>query len=112
MPTARAASVMRRAMATRSSAAGRMPRSSMARPTMAAPYFLHRGRIASSFSCSPLVELTMGLPLYTRRPFSSACTLEESSCSGRLVTLCRALTTLGIRAGSSTPGAPTFTSST
>ena len=26
--------------------------------------------------------------------------------------LCRALTTLGIRAGSSTPGAPTFTSST
>ena len=89
-----------------------MPRSSMARPTMAAPYFLHRGRIASSFSCSPLVELTMGLPLYTRRPFSSAFTLEESSCSGRLVTLCRALTTLGIRAGSSTPGAPTFTSST
>ncbi len=54
----------------------------------------------------------MGLPLYTRRPFSSACTLEESSCSGRLTTLCRALTTCGIRAGSSTPGAPTFTSST
>ena len=44
------------AMATRSAALGWMPFSSMARPTMAAPYFLHSGRMAASFSGSPLVE--------------------------------------------------------
>ena len=52
----------------------------------------------------------MGLPLYTRRPRASASTLEESSCKGKLVTLCSALTTCSISTGSSTPGAPTFTS--
>ena len=54
----------------------------------------------------------MGLPLYTRSPRSRAAALEESSCKGRLTTLCRAFTTRSITAGSSTPGTPTFTSRT
>ncbi len=69
-----------------SSAVFGIPFSSIARPTTAAPYFFARGRILSNFSCSPFTELIMAFPFTTRRPASSASTLEESICKGKSVT--------------------------
>ena len=62
--------MIRRAIATRPCQSAGMPFPSMHSPTTAAPYFLHSGRIESRTSLFPLTELTMALPLYTRRPAS------------------------------------------
>ena len=63
MPASSAASRMRRAISTRSSALAGMPLSLRVRPTTAAPYFLHRGSTAASTAGSAFTEFTMGLPL-------------------------------------------------
>ena len=60
---ASAAATIRRATTSRPSTVLGIPPSSSVRPTTAAPYFLHSGRMASRERCSPFTELTIGLPL-------------------------------------------------
>ena len=111
IPQAAASSMMRRAMASLPSALSGMPFSSSGRATRTPPYLAASGRIRSRLSRFPLTELIMGLPLQTRSPLSSTSGLEVSICrgSGQIPWSCR--TTSSMRAGSSTSGSPTLTSS-
>ena len=111
IPSAVARSRIRLAMANRSAAFLGMPFSSSVSPTTAAPYFLTSGRIFCREASSPLTELTMGLPLYTRRAASMTAGMVESSCNGVPPIDCNALTVRIIMPFSSMPGMPTFTSS-
>ena len=86
IPCSNAACKMRCAIVKRSSAVAGIPFWSIASPITAAPYFLTMGSTRASTSGSPLTELTIALPLTTRRPASSASTLDESICSGKSVT--------------------------
>ena len=110
MPWRRQAASIRFAISTRPCQVSGMPSASMVRPTTAAPYRLHRGRIRSSTSGLPFTELTMARPLTARRPASMAAGSEESICKGRSHTLCTAFTTRVIISASLMPGSPTLMS--
>ena len=110
IPSAVARSRMRLAMANRSAAFLGMPFSSRVSPTTAAPYFLTSGRMFCSDASSPLTELTMGLPLYTRSAASMTAGMVESSCKGVPPMDWSAFTVRIIMPFSSMPGIPTFTS--
>ena len=110
MPYRSAASAIRAAMFSRSCQVSGMPFSSRHSPTTAAPYFLHRGRMASSTSCRPLTEFTRALPQQARSPASTAAGSAESICRGRSTAACTARITCTIFSFSSTPGRPTLIS--
>ena len=65
-----------------------MPVSSFEIATTATLYFAISGRIASSFSSSPVTELTSGRPLTVSSPALSAELTDESMHSGRSVRVC------------------------
>ena len=65
-----------------------MPLSSFEMATTGTSYFLTSGRIASSFSSSPVTELTSGRPRATFSPASMAAVTEESMASGMSTRSC------------------------
>ena len=109
-PASSAASTMRPAIATRSSACAGMPFSSRVSPTIVAPWRAAMGRTVARLSALPLTELMSGRPAYVRQAASSADASDESSCSGTGTVACRRSLTARSTAGSSRPGTPTLTS--
>ena len=82
MPKSAARSTIFLATAKRTSGSSEMPVSSFEMATTATLYLATSGRIASSFSSSPVTELTSGRPLAVSRPILSAEVTELSMHSG------------------------------
>ena len=112
IPYLAASARIRSAIFSRPSAVTGIPSSSSVRATRTPPYFCTSGKTASMTSCLPFTELIIAFPLYARSARSIAAASAVSSCSGRSVTACSSCTAWVSSAGSSTPGVPTFTSST
>ena len=88
MPKSAQRSTIFLATAKRTSGSMEMPVSSFEIATTGTLYFLTSGRIASSFSSSPVTEFTSGRPFATFSAASMAADTELSIDSGRSTRLC------------------------
>ncbi len=86
-----------------------MPVSSLEMATTGTSYFRASGRMASSFSSSPVTELIKGRPLATFSPASMAAVTEESMASGTSTRSCTICNVRTIRSGSVALGSTAVT---
>ena len=115
MPKSAQRSTIFLATAKRTSGSIEMPVSSLEIATTGTLYFLISGRMASSFSSSPVTEFTSGRPLATFSAASIAAVTELSIDSGRSTRFCTISSVCTRRPGSVSFGltevTPAFTSS-
>ena len=83
MPKSAARSTIFLATAKRTSGSSEIPVSSFEMATTGTLYFATSGKIASSFSSSPVTEFTSGRPTAVSRPIFKADVTEESMQSGK-----------------------------
>jgi len=100
MPKSAARSTIFLATAKRTSGSSEMPVSSLEMATTGTLYFAMRGRMASSFSSSPVTEFTSGRPLAVSKPIFKAEVTEESMHKGRSTSDCTISSVCFISGGS------------